>query len=472
MSRDEDLADWRSHIDPYQLDPAGVREPPVGWRASLKYLGPGMILSASIVGSGELIATTTAGAQAGFVLLWLVLFSCAVKVAVQIEFARWTILTGRPALDGYNRVPPRLGPLGWINVLFAVMVLSKVLQISGIVGGVAMALSILLPIGGEALGEPSRTIWHVLVVGVTIAILHTSRYRLIERGAIVLVAIFSVMTVCIAFGLPFTPWGYSVEDLASGLTFSLPAASVGAAVAMFGITGVGADEITMYNYWCIEKGYARFTGPNDGTDAWRRRARGWIGVMYKDAILSMVIYTFSTVAFYLMGAAVLNRQGLVPQGNEMITTLARMYTDAIGPWAMAVFLIGAVAVLGSTLWASVPSHSRMYANWFALAGIFDWRDRPSRIRWVRGFGIALPILWGGASLLLQQPVLMVQIGGIMTGIFLLAVLVATWFLRWRDIDPQLYGGPVATLLLVLSTIAIGMLGIYTALSTLGLLTIS
>src|SRR5690606_25264663 len=135
-------------------------------------------------------------------------------------------------------------------------------------------------------------------------------------------------------------------------------------------------------------------------------------------------------------AAALNRQGLVPQGNEMITTLARMYTDAIGPWAMAVFLIGAVAVLGSTLWASVPSHSRMYANWFALAGIFDWRDRPSRIRWVRGFGIALPILWGGASLLLQQPVLMVQIGGIMTGIFLLAVLVATWFLRWRDIDPQ------------------------------------
>src|SRR5690606_4701044 len=171
-----------SDADPYHLDATGIREPPVGWRDSLKYLGPGLILSASIVGSGELIARTTAGAQAGFVLLWLVLFSCAVKVAVQIEFARWTIATGTPALSGYNRVPPRVGRLGWINVLFAVMVVSKVLQIGGIVGGAAIACSILLPLGSDPLEDPSRVLWHVIVIGLTIGILHTSRYRLVERG--------------------------------------------------------------------------------------------------------------------------------------------------------------------------------------------------------------------------------------------------------------------------------------------------
>jgi Mn2+/Fe2+ NRAMP family transporter len=91
--------------DPYVLDPSGIKEPPHGWLQSLRYFGPGLILSASIVGSGELIATTTAGAQVGFVILWLVLLSCAVKVAVPIEFARWTIATGSPALAGFNRVP-------------------------------------------------------------------------------------------------------------------------------------------------------------------------------------------------------------------------------------------------------------------------------------------------------------------------------------------------------------------------------
>jgi Mn2+/Fe2+ NRAMP family transporter len=53
--------------DPYRLTLDGVKAPPQGWLESLRYLGPGLIMSASIVGSGELIATTTLGAVAGFV---------------------------------------------------------------------------------------------------------------------------------------------------------------------------------------------------------------------------------------------------------------------------------------------------------------------------------------------------------------------------------------------------------------------
>ncbi len=454
--------------DPYRLDASGIKEPPSGWRGSLTHLGPGLVLSASIVGSGELIATTTAGAQVGFALLWLVLFSCAVKVAVQIELARWTIATGSPALSGYNRVPPRIGRVGWVNLLFFLLVISKVLQVGGVLGGTAIAFSVLMPIGSDPLLEPSRTIWHLILIVATILALYSSRYQLIERGAFWMVATFSVVTVAIAVGLPFTPWGYSVSDLASGLSFQLPPAALGAAIAMFGITGVGSDEITMYNYWCIEKGYARWVGPNDGSEAWVRRAKGWIAVMYKDALLSMVIYTFATVAFYLMGASVLHPQGLIPRGNEMITTLARMYTDTVGAWATRVYLIGAIAVLGSTLWAAVPSHARMYANFVSMVGGFDWKDPVRRMRWVRGFTVALPIVWGGSSLLLQQPVLMIQIGGVMTGVFLLAVLVATWYLRARETDRRVYGGPMFNATLILSTAAIALLGLYTVASTLGL----
>jgi hypothetical protein len=49
----------RPHVDPYQLDPADVLEPPTGLGNILKEIGPGIVLSASIVGSGELIATTS-----------------------------------------------------------------------------------------------------------------------------------------------------------------------------------------------------------------------------------------------------------------------------------------------------------------------------------------------------------------------------------------------------------------------------
>jgi len=56
----------------------------------------------------------------------------------------------------------------------------------------------------------------------------------------------------------------------------------------------------------------------------------------------------------------------------------------------------------------------------------------------------------------------------MTGVFLLAVLVATWFLRRTETDPRLHGGLASTLLFVVSTAAIAVLGAYTALSALGL----
>src|SRR3712207_3545876 len=271
--------------DAYHLTPEGIKEPPVGWGDSLKHLGPGLILSASIVGSGELIATTTLGATAGFALLWMVIFSTLVKAAVQVEFARWTISTGQPALTGYNKVPPKIGPLGWVNALWTVMALSKILQIGGIVGGVAIAFSVLMPLGGDPLGFTSTMIWTIIVVVGSIALLYSNRYGLIERGAVLLVVVFSTITVLIALGLPFTPFPYSTGDILGGLTFAIPAGTLGAAIAMFGITGVGADEITFYTYWCVEKGYARWAGPPAGSEEWTRRANGGVGVMSKAAMM-------------------------------------------------------------------------------------------------------------------------------------------------------------------------------------------
>ncbi|KAA2214948.1 Nramp family divalent metal transporter [Teichococcus oryzae] len=450
--------------DPYTLTPEGVMEAPTGWGASFKHLGPGLILSASIVGSGELIATTTLGATAGFALLWMVIFSTFVKVAVQVELARWTISTGQPALTGYNKVGPRIGRVGWINVLWALMALTKLLQMGGVIGGTAIALSILMPLGGPPMSGTSVTIWTTIVSLGSIALLYSNSYSLIEKGATALVVVFSIVTVAIALGLPFTPYGYDMDDIATGLAFTIPAGAIGAAIAMFGITGVGADELTFYTYWCVEKGYARHVGPNDGSDAWKRRAKGWIGVMYKDAFVSWCIYTFGTLAFYLMGAAVLNPQGVVPQGNEMITSLSRMYTDTLGEWAGVLFLVGAIAVLGSTLWAAVPSWSRMYVNLLAEMGVLDWKNREQRLRWIRGFTIGLPIVWGLAYLFVRSPVLMIQIGGAATGVFLLAAVIAVWYLRNTETDPAIRGGSVFNALLVVSSVAIVLLGVYTGLS--------
>ena len=67
-------------------------------------------MSASVVGSGELISTTTLGAKAGFVTFWVIIVSCFVKVAIQLEFGKQAIRTGESVMTSLNRLGgPRFG---------------------------------------------------------------------------------------------------------------------------------------------------------------------------------------------------------------------------------------------------------------------------------------------------------------------------------------------------------------------------
>src|SRR4051794_21734402 len=81
--------------DPSEPTSDTIREPPTSLFRALRQIGPGLILAGSIVGTGELIATTALGATHGYVLLWFILLSCVIKVFVQIELGRYAITHGR-----------------------------------------------------------------------------------------------------------------------------------------------------------------------------------------------------------------------------------------------------------------------------------------------------------------------------------------------------------------------------------------
>ncbi|WP_030622958.1 Nramp family divalent metal transporter [Streptomyces sclerotialus] len=454
--------------DPYALRAEDAREAPRSFTGRLRHLGPGFVLSAAVVGSGELIVTTSLGAKAGFALLWLVIISTGVKVWVQMELARWTILNGRTALDGFRDVGPRIGRVSWINWLWIGMDFAKMFQRGGIIGGTAAACSILWPITGEALSLPSLTAWTVLVTALSVTLLSTGKYSMVERLCVASVVVFTLATVSLALGLPLTEFGYGGDELATGLSFLIPAGTVGVALAMFGITGVGADEMTTYTYWCLEKGYARWTGPDDGTEERARRAEGWLKVMRLDVAAGWLVCTLCTLSFYVIGAAVLHPQGLVPEGNSMITTLSRSYTDTMGPWAEYLFLVGAIAVLLSTLFGSTASVPRLWTNTLGLLGVLDWHDVRVRRRTIRVLTCCLPPVWAASFLFVQSPVLMVQIGGVGGGIFLLAVVTAVWRLRATGVDRRFRGSVRLTVALAVSSAAIAFLGVYGVLDTLGI----
>lgn len=445
--------------DPYVRDSSKILEPPRGWRPSLRFLGPGMVTSAAVVGSGELITATALGAKVGFILLWIILLSTLVKVGVQIELARWSISTGKPSVTGYNDVAPRIAGRSWMSYLGLLNFSQGIIGQGGVLAAAAFAFSAALPVLGAPLSAASLAFWIIVIVALTIAIHMTNRYETVERLCTILVILVTACVVALVVGVQFTEFSWTLMDVGEGLSFKLSAGAMGFALAVFGFTGIGADEITKYTYWCVEKGYAAWTGPDDGSEEWAQRARGWISVMKKDAWVSWGVYTLSTVAFYILGAAVLHPQGLQPEGTEVITTLSRTFTDTLGPWAEVFFLVGAGIALFKTVLANTPGFARQMSNTLAVFGAFDWTDPVSRNRWLRAFMIILPLVWGAFAYGMKAPLTMVLIAGVINAFWLMAIVIAVIYLHRTQTDPRLRDGALFTVYFMVSAVVVFGVGV-------------
>jgi len=475
---------------------AGTIEPPTTLRGILRQLGPGLIIAGSIVGSGELIVTTSVGAEAGFVLMWLIIIGCLIKVFVQIEFGRFSITSGKTTLDGLNEVPGPRRRVNWLCWCWLIFTVVALVQLGGIIGGVGQALSIQQPLtesghsvnarqdaeirilvaesitarfAGEAgmaprlealAGERAEAqaelaamsgsgaakssdpqIWACLVTAVSIVLLVVGRYRMIQNVSTVLVATFTLVTIFNLLYLQWLPeWRISWEELKTGLSFKVPEGKgLTVALAAFGIIGVGATELIQYPYWCIEKGYAKWTGPRDDSPDWERRARGWVKVLRWDAWCSMVVYTFATIAFYLLGAAILGRTGLYPADEQMIRTLGQMYVPVFGGSAQVVFLVGAFAVLYSTYFVATASHARVCADALRVFGVSAGGEESYRW-WVRVFCMTLPLLFLASFLFFKAPQQLVLAGGFMGALMLPLLGAAALFFRYRRCPAALVPG--------------------------------
>ena len=497
-----------------------IRTPPRRFGAILRQLGPGMIIAGSIVGSGELIATTKVGAEAGFWLLWLILIGCVIKVFCQIEFGRYTITWAETPLEALNRLPGPRFRVNWVLWYWAIMTLLIVTQQGGIVGGVGQALAISVPLTeagttyntlqdalvkakvdlalldmqGETvsagrtaleselaslsdqlavLSEPADpVIWGGIIALITSFLLFFGRYRLIQTVSTILVGLFTLMTIITFFMLQATDWAVTGNEFSQGFQFNLPRVDtstginpVATALAAFGIIGLGASELIMYPYWCLEKGYAKFVGTRDASAGWVERAKGWVRILHIDAWGSMVIYTFATLVFYLLGAAVLWRSGLNPAGGDMVRTLAEMYVPVFGSWAPGVFLFGAVAVLYSTLFVAAAGNSRMVADGFGLFGLHDGSEA-TRMKWTQYISFVWPLLAFIFYALVKAPVAMILAGGVAQAGMLPMLGLAALYFRYKRSDARLLPGKVWDALLWISFVGLTIAGGWSLFSAL------
>ncbi len=439
--------------DHYKVTNATIKSPPAHLFGKLKFLGPSFILSASIVGSGELIATTTLGAKAGFTAFWVIIVSCLVKVTVQLEFGKHTIIHGETAMEAFNKLPgPKIKSGSWAVWSVLLLTALKQVQIGGIMGSAAIVLHMIFP-------DLSIVIWTIIIAFMAASLVYKGYYSIVELLSILMITLFTVMTITSLFSLGYTDYNITLPEFLSGLKFNLTPEATTIAIGAFGITGVASDEIIAYNYWCIEKGYAAYTGPREDSDEWRQRAAGWIKVMYLDAIVALVLYTSVTAAFYLLGAAVLNGRGEIPQGNQVIETLANIYTASLGGGIKMAFLVGSFFVLFSSLFSALAAWSRMFSDLFGQLGWIDFRNLAQRKKNIAIIAVVLPSLWAGLFLFIDLPVVMVISGGIVGSILLFLVVYAGWHFHYGR-KQYLKSGNTYLFFLWASIISIAFVGIY------------
>jgi Mn2+/Fe2+ NRAMP family transporter len=276
----------------------------------------------------------------------------------------------------------------------------------------------------------------------------------------VLVGVFSLSVVVGLVLVQGTEYRISGGEILSGLTFSFGERDVQlaavAVVSLLGALGATGNELFMYPYWILEKGYAKHVGTADD-DGWLERARGWIHVLEVDVFVCTALATLTTLGYFLIGGAVFYGSGEELAGDDIIERLSSMYTRTYGGWSKGVFLVGAFCTLFSTLIVGTAAFARM---WCDMLASFGWlaRDNPSSWRacWRTVQSVYLVAFLAVIFLTGRTPEKLVIFGQYISGLFCTPLLmIGICWMAFRT-DRRVRMGKVMAVLLVLSVVMIGV----------------
>jgi Mn2+/Fe2+ NRAMP family transporter len=288
-----------------------------------KNLGPGLIVAATGLGAGDIVAAAVAGAQYGTTLVWVVLAGGLLKFCLNEGIGRWQLVTGMTLLEGWFTYLP-----GFIKAYFTLYLLLWSFM-------VAAAMMAATGLGAYALWPVlSVPQWGALHAVVTLAIVWSGKWALIETLMKFCIALMFVAVLgCAALVLPNTP-----GLLAGIFRPGIPDGSVVTIVSVMGGIG-GSVTIMSYGYWMREAGW---------------KGSGMLATMRWDLGVSYALTALFAVCVIVLGAGV---RPEVIQGNGMAVAFADQlvpYTGQTGRWLFLLGFWGAVwsSMLG--VWHGVP----------------------------------------------------------------------------------------------------------------------
>ncbi|MET8299195.1 Nramp family divalent metal transporter [Streptomyces sp. NPDC006678] len=411
------MADTAGTVDPggavgaggTAADGAGTPATPLR-KASWRHIGPGIVVAATGVGAGDLVATLIAGSKFGYTLLWAAVIGCLVKISLAEAAGRWHLATGRTLFDGWRS----LG--SWTTVYFAGYVV-----VWGFVYGAAAMSSSALPLGALFPDVMDLKWWAVACGLVGLVFVWFNRYAVFEKVMTVLVGVMFVVTVYLAVRV--TP---HLGDAFAGLVPVLPDGSLIYTLGLIGGVG-GTITLAAYGYWVNAKGW---------------KDAGWMKVMRLDNRVAYLTTGIFVVAMLFVGAELLHSSGVaLAKGDKGLLDLGTVLEDRYGATTAKVFLIGFFATSFTSLIGVWHGVSLMFADFVA-----HYRPSlvPSGTPRERSLPFRAYLLWLTfppiALLFLNQPFGLVIVYGVIGAFFMpFLALTLVWLLNssrtpreWRN----------------------------------------
>jgi Mn2+/Fe2+ NRAMP family transporter len=289
----------------------------------LDRIGPGLVLAATGLGAGDLIAASVAGASFGYALLWTAVVGAVLKFALNEGLARWQLVTGSTLLEGWRRHLP--APVSWYFIAY--LLVWTLVVAAALMAACGLAAHALFPdIGVGVAGAVHSLVALVLVLG--------GRYAWLERIMKLFIALMFVVVVYCAMKV-FPGW----PAIAQGLL--VPGVPPGSLWLLLGVVGGVGGSVTLlsYGYWINERGW---------------RGSGRIGTVRLDLAVAYSVTALFAVAVMLVSAGV---RPEVMQGSGMVLSVADHLGKQVGETGRLLFLIGFWGAVFSSMlgvWQGVP----------------------------------------------------------------------------------------------------------------------
>ncbi|MFE3475180.1 MULTISPECIES: Nramp family divalent metal transporter [unclassified Streptomyces] len=300
-------------------------------KSSWKYIGPGIVVAATGVGAGDLVATLIAGSKFGYTLLWAAVIGCLVKISLAEAAGRWHLATGRTLFDGWRS----LG--AWTTVYFAVYVV-----VWGLIYGATAMSSSALPIVALYPDGPGLKFWAIVTGLIGLAFVWFNRYAVFEKVMTVLVGIMFVVVVYVAARV--------VPDVGASFAGLVPVLPDGSLLYSLGLIGGVGGTITMaaYGYWVNAKGWSNSS---------------WMRVMRLDNRVAYITTGIFVVAMLVVGAELLHASQIaLTSGDRGLVDLGKVLEDRFGGATATLFLVGFFATSFSSLIGVWHGVSLMFAD--------------------------------------------------------------------------------------------------------------